>query len=251
MHNRFFIEEKIDNCLGKEIILESITAHIKAFRKKIGEPLLLYDGLGNVYSSKIIKISKKNIGVELLSVKRYSENGIKIFLFLPLITSHIMDQLIARVCELEINGIFPVIAERSVNLKNEKEIRSKLTKWDKIAKGSMVIAGKNFSTAINKPSILTDAFKFAENFDSKLIASPSVNYFLKDYLQTFNFKRNNISIGIFIGPEGDFSSKELRLSREYGFTPVKLSHYIMSTFVASIYFVSNLICFAFSDHNNK
>ena len=249
MHNRFYIEEKIEGYNEKEIVLESISAHIKAFRKKVGDEIKLYDGLGTVYSCKILKIAKKNINIKLISSKKYLENNIKIYLFLPLITSHIMDQLIARVCELGVSNIFPVITERSIKLKNEKEINSKLSKWDKISRGAMIIAGKNFSTAINKPVGLAAAFKSAENFNAKLIASPDADIFLKNYLESLDFKKNDISVGMFIGPEGDFSPSELRLSKEYGFTSVKLSNYIMSTFVASLYSVSNLICFALSDNN--
>ena len=249
MHNRFYIEEKIESYPGKEIVLESISAHVKAFRKKIGDEIRLYDGFGTVYSAKIVKISKKNINIELISSNKYSEDNIKIYLFLPLITSHIMDQLIARVCELGVSNIFPVITERSIKLKSEKEINSKLFKWDKISRGAMIIAGKNFSTAINKPIRLADAFKSAENFNAKLIASPDAVLPLKNYIEGLDLKKDSIIIGIFIGPEGDFSPSELKLSKEYGLTPVRLSNYIMSTFVASIYSVSNLICFAFSDNN--
>jgi 16S rRNA (uracil1498-N3)-methyltransferase len=250
MHNRFYIDEKIDNPSKNDIIIESAAAHIKAFRKKNGDEIELYDGSGSVYSAKILKISKKYVNIELLSFKKYPKNSVNISLFLPLITSHIMDQLVARVCELEVSDIFPVFTERSINLKNEKEIGSKLSKWDKISKGAMLIAGKKFSTAISYPLVLSAAFKSAENFNAKLIASPVADFYLKDYLENFHFKKKDISMGIFIGPEGDFSPYEMQLSKECGFTPVKLSNYIMSTFVASLYSVSNLICFAFSNNNN-
>ncbi len=248
MHNRFYIEEKIDSYyLGKKIALESIAGHVKAFRKQTGAEIMLYDGTGAVFSAKIIDISKRNVNVELLSVKKYPESNIKIYLFLPMVTSHIMDQLISRVCELEISGIVPVVTERSIALKSEKEIISKMSKWDKISKGAMIIAGKNFSTVIRKPVDLPAAFKSVENFDAKLIAVPQANLFLKKYLESFHFKKDGVSIGIFIGPEGDFSYREVALSKEYGFIPVKLTAHIMSTFVASIYSASNLICYAFSD----
>ncbi|MHB8232274.1 MAG: RsmE family RNA methyltransferase [bacterium] len=249
MHNRFFIEEKIESFPLNEIVLESIAGHIKAFRKKIGDEIKLYDGSGNIYFTKILQISKKNISVELISKETHPERNSKIFLFLPLITSHIMDQLLSRVCEMEVSNIFPVITERSINLKNEKEINFKLSKWDKISRGAMILAGKNFSTAINGPVSLAAAFKSANDFNVKLIANPGANLFLKDYLLNLDFKGNGITIAIFIGPEGDFSPSEIQLSKEYGFMPVKLSNYIMSTFVSSIYSVSNLTCFAFSDNN--
>lgn len=248
MHNRFYIEEEVSLYLGKEIALNSITSHIKAFRKKADDEIKLYDGLGNVYFAKIIQISKKSTKVELISKETCTERNAKITLFLPLITSHLMDQLLSRLCEMEISKIFPIVTERSINLKNDKEIDSKLLKWNKISKGACVLAGKSFSTIINKPVSLKDSFGLAANFDIKLIASPNAGIFLKDYLMSTSkdFLSKNFSIGLFIGPEGDFSNRELKLSEEFGLIPVKLSNYIMSTFVASIYFASNITCFAFA-----
>jgi 16S rRNA (uracil1498-N3)-methyltransferase len=247
MHNRFFIEEKIETdgkISGKKIVLESITSHIKAFRKQTGSKILLYDGAGSVFSAVIIEISKRSAVLELSSVDRYTENGPKVNIFLPLITSHIMDQLIARICELEISAVIPVVTERSIILKNRKEIDSKMSKWDKISKGAMIIAGKNFSTKIKEPETLEYAFKAAENYGVKLIAVPKAELYLKKYLESFDFSKKDISMGIFIGPEGDFSASELELSKKYGLTQVKLTDYVMSTFTASIYSVSNLICYS-------
>ena len=249
MHNRFYIEEEISPYLEKEIALSSITDHIKAFRKKADDEIRLYDGLGNVYSAKVIQISKKFTKVKLISKETFSEKKTKINLFLPLITSHLMDQLLSRLCEMEISEIFPVITERSINLKDGKEIDNKLLKWNKISKGACVLAGKAFSTIINKPVSLKDSFRLAANFDIKLIASPNAKMFLKDYLMSKDFLSKNFSAGLFIGPEGDFSGQEIKLSGEFGFIPVKLSNYIMSTFVASMYLVSNLICFALQGEN--
>jgi len=249
MHNRFYIREKIDSCFGDEIVLKSIAGHIKAFRRKIDDNIELYDGSGNVYSAKIVRITQKDINVKLISKKTYPARNAKISLFLPLITSHVMDQIIARVCELEVNNIFPVITERSISLKSEKEINFKLSKWDKISKGAMIIAGKKFSTVVNIPLTLSDSFELVKDFRLKLIAYPKTDVFLKDYLMALDFSLKNISIGIFIGPEGDFSSFEMELSKKYGIMPVKLSNYIMSTFVSSIYSISNLTCFAFSENN--
>ena len=247
MHNRFFIEEKIEadgKIAGKKIVLESITSHIKAFRKQAGSKILLYDGAGTVFSAVITDISKRSTALELLSLHKYTQDGPKINIFLPLITSHIMDQLIARICELEINAVIPVITERSIVLKNRKEIDSKMSKRDKISKGAMIIAGKNFSTAVKEPAVLKDAFKSVENYGVKLIAVPNAGLYLKKYLETFDFNKKDISMAIFIGPEGDFSQSELELSKKYGLTAVKLTDYIMSTFTASIYSVSNLICYS-------
>lgn len=251
MHNRFYIEEEVSPYLGKEIALNSITNHIKAFRKKADDEIKLYDGLGNVYSAKVIQISKKFTKVELISKETFTERNAKITLFLPLITSHLMDQLLSRLCEMEISRIFPVITERSINLKDDKddkELYHKLLKWNKISNGACVLAGKAFSTIINKPVSLRDSFRLAANFDIKLIASPNAKMYLKDYLVSMptDFLSKNFSIGLFIGPEGDFSDRELKLSEEFGLIPVKLSNYIMSTFAASIYFVSNITCFAFA-----
>ncbi len=246
MHNRFFIEEKIatdGKISGKKIVLESVTSHIKAFRKQPGSKILLYDGAGTVFSAIITDISKRSTILELLSADIFTKDAREINIFLPLITSHVMDQLIARLCELEITSVIPIVTERSIVLKNRKEIDSKMLKWDKISKGAMIIAGKNFSTVIKEPMSLEEAFKSAYKYDVKLIAAPNADLYLKKYLESFDFSKKDISVGIFIGPEGDFSKSELEKSKKYGLTHVKLTSHIMSTFTASIYSVSNIICY--------
>ena len=250
MHNRFFIEETIGGHSGNQIVLESITAHVRAFSKKAGDEIKLYDGSGNIYGARILQILKRKTVVELISMESAVRRGAKIHLFLPLLTSHIMDQLIARACELEVGCIFPVITERSINLKSGKEIDFKLSKWNKISMGSMIIAGKAFATSIGRPVSLSGAFRLVENFDAKLIAVPDAPLFLKDFLLSFDLSVENISIAMFIGPEGDFSPDEIDLSRECGLTAVKLSNYIMSTFVASLYAVSNLTCFSLTGNRH-
>ncbi len=251
MHNRFYTEEDIGPYLGKEIALSSITSHIKAFRKKAGDEIRLYDGIGGVYLAKVIQISKKLTQVELISKETCVEKGVNITLFLPIIASHMFGRLLSRLCEMEISKIYPTITERSIDLsaKGNKEKDNKFLKWNRISKGACILAGKNFSTKIGKPISLRDSFELAENFDVKLIASPDAGIFLKDYLllskkpslnQSYP---DNFSVGLFVGPEGDFSNSELKLSDKFDITSVKLSNHIMSTFVASIYFVSNIICF--------
>ena len=53
----------------------------------------------------------------------------------------------------------------------------------------------------------------------------------------FSFKKdikNNKSSCILIGPEGDFTSKEINLSKEYGFNPITLGDNRLRTETAGI-----------------
>lgn len=242
MHNRFFIEDGINIPPGNRFSSQSIASHVKAFRKKAGDDLRLYDGSGNIYNVKIIGVLKKETLLELVSVETVKKPISGADLFLPFITSHVMDQLIARVCELDVGNIFPVFTERSIRLRNDREIESKLSKWNKISKGSMVIAGKNFATSLNRPVTFNEALDISEKSPAKIIAHSEAEIFLKDYLLSFE-RSGDFPVSVFIGPEGDFSPAEIKLAADKGLTSVRLSRTIMSTFVASLYAVSNITCF--------
>ncbi len=245
MHDRFYIENNLnlDEHADKEIEIASITGHLKAFRKKSGDEIRLYDCRGNIYHSVILEISKKYSRLKIFSKEFHAKGALKIHLFLPFIASHLMDRLISRVSELEIASIHPVTTSRSLALKDGAGLAAKMIKWDKISKESCILSGRNYQAKVEMPQSLEDSFKVAGGYDIKLLASPGARVYLKEFLGGLDHKRKVKDIGLFIGPEGDFSPGELKLSEKYGILGIKLSNFIMSTFTASIYFASNIACF--------
>lgn len=287
MHNRFYIEEKLTPELtGKEVLLSSILNHVKAFRMRKYEEIKLYDGYGTVYGGVIKDISKRDIAIKIISCETALEyTAVKISMFLPFIASGSMDLMLSKICELNIDSIYPVITQRSVKIK-AKDTGGKIERWGKISAGAMILSGRSRMTIINNPVTLEESFSSCRFFNIKLIASADSKISLADYLNSnrncakaqsgqnmdapmtehkrmrrrisetddcaipaapfLEDKKDIVNIGFYIGPEGDFTEDELKMAENNGFIKVKLSDSIMSAFTASI-FSASILTFYFFD----
>jgi 16S rRNA (uracil1498-N3)-methyltransferase len=253
MHNRFYVSDILsEDLIGKEVDLPVILNHVKALRLESASEIELYDGSGALYNGIINYISKKNIRVKILSVKHFKEKPVKIHLFLPLIASNLMDVMIAKIAELDIYSIYPIITERCVRHLDSVNFSSKLDRWKKISASSMILSGRNKMTEIASLVSFKEALPLCAAFDIKFIGAISSNKFLKNCLpedlssdsRGINKEGNNaLEIAMFIGPEGDFSDEELKLAEENSFILVKLTDYVMSSFSAAIFSASALVCF--------
>ncbi len=185
MHNRFYINEKLTpELIGEYVSLSLILNHVKAFRMRKYDEIKLYDGYGTVYSGVIKYISKRDVTVEIISCKTALEySPIKISMFLPFIASGSMDLMLSKICELEVQSIYPVIMQRSVKIK-AKDIsnKGKVERWSKISASAMILSGRNRMTIINNPMTLEESFSSCRFFDIKLIASANSKISLADYL---------------------------------------------------------------------
>lgn len=246
MHNRFYVEETLTDALGKETVLNSILNHVKAFRIHINQEIKLYDGSGKIFTGIIKLISKKDIIVEIISFETVQENPVKINLFLPLITSNSMDLMFSKICELNIANIYPIVTKRSIRFK--ENIKNKMERWNKISASACVLAGKSIMTGINAPINFNESLDLCNAYNIKLIAAPAGGIFLTDFLKNYLenesnkiTESNSLNAGIFIGPEGDFTSDELDMAKNSGFGIVKLSNHIMSTFTAALFSASVIV----------
>ncbi|MHB1679298.1 MAG: 16S rRNA (uracil(1498)-N(3))-methyltransferase [bacterium] len=253
MHNRFYVNDLSNELIGKEIDLPLILNHVKALRLNNGSEIKLYDGLGTLCTGIISFISKKNIKAKILSFEKFAEKPVRIHLFLPIIASNLMDIMLAKICELDIYSVYPLITQRSIRHLGSSDSKSKIDRWKKISASSMILSGRNKMTAILSPIDFKEALSLCVKFDIKLIGDLSSNKLLKDYLLNYlslknnlnsnEFQNNYFNISLFIGPEGDFSDEELKLAKEQSFIPVKLADYVMSSFSAATFSASALVCF--------
>ncbi|MHB1693513.1 MAG: 16S rRNA (uracil(1498)-N(3))-methyltransferase [bacterium] len=252
MHNRFYVNDLSNELIGKEIDLPLILNHVKALRLNNGSEIKLYDGSGISCAGIISFISKKNIKVKILSFEKFTEKPVRIHLFLPIIASNLMDIMLSKICELDIYSVYPLITSRCIRHLDSSDSKSKIDRWKKISASSMILSGRNQMTKILHPVDFKEALSLCVKFDIKFIGALSSNKLLKDYLLNHlslnnlnsNESQNNyFNIALFIGPEGDFSDEELKLSEEQSFIPVKLADYVMSSFSAAIFSASVLVCF--------
>ncbi|MDB4040625.1 16S rRNA (uracil(1498)-N(3))-methyltransferase [Methylophilaceae bacterium] len=238
--NRFYHSKSIS--INETIVMDNFSAHhaLKVMRIRSNDQLILFNGDGLDYKGKVVSISKGQVKILIKSKKNIdSESNLKVILLQAITSSDKMDFIIQKTTELGVSEIQPIICERSiVKIKNDK-IEKKLLHWNQVSIAACEQCGRAKIPIIHKPENIT---KYLEKItksekDIKIILSPQATKSLDNIISSSNIDQN---IKVLIGPEGDFTEKELNFSLGKGFLPIKIGPRILRTETAPISILSIL-----------
>jgi len=228
---RFFIPP--GNISGsRALITGSDVDHARrVLRLKEGDSIELRDGSGRVFASKIISLKADSISCEVISSRSArSEPKTKVSLLQSIPKESKMDMIIQKCTELGVSEIIPVQSERSVVRLSEEKKKSRLARWQKIAKEAAEQSGRGIIPRINAILDFNESLKLAGNFDLSVIPwEMEEKTTLKKHLNS-----GVASILIAVGPEGGFSKAEVDKAVEAGFRSVSLGKRILRTETAGI-----------------
>lgn len=219
--HRFFIEQEIPES-GEIKVADNNLIHQwgKVFRFKAGDQVILFEGTGYDYVSEIISLDK-NQGVLKVVEKIQNKNIPKkeIHLFQSIIKKDNFEWVLEKGTELGVSYFHPIISERSEKKNINFERASKIIKEasEQSGRGNLPILGD-----------LIDLKESLSNDFSSVAFHPAGDKFSKD-----DFKNEKI-IGIFIGPEGGWSDRELEIFKEKGVKVLSLGSQILRAETAAI-----------------
>mgnify|MGYP001322352582 CR=1 FL=1 len=149
--NRIYYEKEIK--VNDLIYLnENISRHIKVLRLKVQEKIILFNGNGREFVSKIIKIEKKSVLVNIESYKKINnELSFSITLVQVLPEGSKMDFIIEKAVELGVDNIQPLISDRSVKKIDQNRIKKKMNHWNNIICSASEQSGRNKLVKIFEP----------------------------------------------------------------------------------------------------
>jgi 16S rRNA (uracil1498-N3)-methyltransferase len=191
---RLFFSEKLSaDMIGK---LDKSQSHYltKVMRVKENEVFSLFNKSGE-WEVKILKISKSIVEFQTTKQLRQKENNKELWLAFSPIKSNYQNFMIQKATELGVTKFLPIIFDRTVVRKINKERLEKI-----------VIEASEQSNRINVPTI-----EDAQNLNS-FLKKNSMDLIFTD-LNSNNEKINRSKLTdkpvcIIIGPEGDFSESE-------------------------------------------
>jgi len=212
---------------GDEYIFEPEEARhlLRVLRRKIGDEVHHTDGSGNLFHSVIIDDRDKNCMVRINKVEReYGKRNFHLSIAIaPTKNTARLEWFVEKATEIGINRIIPFIAEHSErrNLSNDR--------LEKVIIAAMKQSVKAYKPILDKPidfeSLLYQEFS-GQKFIGWLGDGTSVS--LRQ-----EYKPGNDAC-ILIGPEGDFSDKEVQLAQERGFVPINLGNSRLRTETAAL-----------------
>lgn len=203
---------------------------IKVLRKQIGDRITFTDGKGTVAFTEIINMSKQECQVQVL--ERQKEVNKRTFCFhlvvAPTKNPDRMEWMVEKAVEIGVEKITFIICERS----ERKHLE--INRMERIA-----IAALKQSSGTYLPEIQLSTFKdYLNSLSHNDSDSCRMIAWCENQDQTPSISEININkkeILLMIGPEGDFTSKEIELSIDFGFQAVKLGKKILRTETAAIY----------------
>ena len=225
---KFFIKK--ENICGNSVtICGGDASHIaKVLRMEAGQHLVLCDGEGTDFDAEITSCTKDEVTLSILeSHPCPTEPALSFVLFQGIPKQAKMDYIIEKCTELGIKTIVPVACERSVaEIKNAHAEEKKLTRWRKIAAESVKQCGRGVIPEVHSVMSVQEAITYSTSLGCTLAAYENERQLpLKE---AFPKEKPN-SIGVFIGPEGGFSDKEIQMFQKSNIPTVTLGRRILRT----------------------
>lgn len=197
---------------------------IKVLRKKDTDILFVTNGLGLLFETEITLASDNKCTVKILAVEKAESS--KFYLHLAVAPTKMNDRyewFLEKATEIGIHEITPIICDRS-----ERKVVN-LERFEKIILTAMKQSNVLFLPKLNEAISFKEFIKH-KNEGLQLIAhcEETDKNSLKSVLKP------NKNVTLLIGPEGDFSEKEIAMALENKYVPVSLGNTRLRTETAAI-----------------
>jgi 16S rRNA (uracil1498-N3)-methyltransferase len=231
---------------GANITITDEKSHylISVLRCHKGDELIIFDGKGDCFKTRIVKVDKREVITEV--IEKFTcdmESPLNIILVQGLIKGEKMDMIVQKTTELGVKKIIPVITKRS-QLRETK----KVTRWRKIAEEAARQCGRSIVTDVQESIRFDDLFQNVPEKKSGLIFYEEAKGTLSETVGILKTKRGEWGgeIYIVIGPEGGFTKEEITLAHNNGLLITCIGKRILRAETAAISAVA-LIQFLLGD----
>ena len=241
--NRFYLDKIIFDQDGILKLPDSNSRQlIQVLRCKVNDQAVIFDGSGFDYKVKIVNITNKICSVKFLEkISLDTDNKIKITIFISLIKQNRFEVALQKCTELGVFAFVPFYSSRSI-FQLDKTSSSvgdnKISRWKSIIQEASEQCGRPDIPRFFDPVSYEIACKKSQDCFSIILWENEEKIKLKSVLQ--NLKGSDHSINIFVGPEGGFSSDEIKLANSIGIKSASLGDLILRSETAAISAISNV-----------
>lgn len=236
---RFFFDPGTRN--GDVVMLspEESKHATKVLRLQTGAEVLLFDGIGSVFSG-IIETSKKRVQVRITGEKEAPAcPDTPVEVYLGILKGEKMDMVVQKCTELGVATVRPFHSSRCQGKLAPAVAEKKLKRWQRI--------GREACKQCYRPELISIAppLDYQELLAAKPQSSPEHQVQLlfweeenEVHLYDVSDIRKATSIQLMLGPEGGFSREEVEVARANGWRTVGLGERILRAETATLTAVS-------------
>ena len=210
---RFFVNQ--EELEGNTLTLTGENAqHAKVLRLKEGEQVLLCDGEGGEALCVVTGFSSGALDVEVLERRNaQTEAAVQVSVYMAFPKADKLEHVIQKATELGAYEIVAFPSSRCVSKPDEKSLKKKLERWQKIAASAAEQSGRGRIPKVLVLGSFAEALERAAKADMPLMFYENEQAVtLKMALSSKPYK----TVSLLTGPEGGLEEKEVTKAREAG-----------------------------------
>lgn len=225
---QFFFDSEA-NFVGNQLFFDKNESRhmVKSLRKKAGDFLQVTNGKGIIFQAKILVADPNQCVAELVQILRENTPFYQLHLAVaPTKNNERYEWLLEKATEIGATQITPIICE------NSERRTVKTERFERIIASAMKQSLRNFLPVLNPPVAFLDFLK--GDLQAHRFIAHCDDFQPKKYLWDLVDAQKAKSALVLIGPEGDFSSQEIKKALELDFQPVSLGDNRLRTETAAL-----------------
>ena len=222
---QLFYNPNLDQSVSQFAFSETESKHIvKVLRKQEGDVLEITNGKGFLFKAEILLADPKKCTAKVVkTTKKHQKMHWLHMVVAPTKNIDRFEWFLEKVTEIGVNEITPIICEHA-----ERKVL-KLPRMEKIMQSAMKQSLRTYLPKLNEP-IPYEEFIKREHKGLLFIAHCHED----EKMELIRRVAPDKDVTVLIGPEGDFSEREVDLAYENGFYPVSLGDARLRTETAAI-----------------
>jgi 16S rRNA (uracil1498-N3)-methyltransferase len=243
--HHFFVTP--DSFNGSAVLLPGTIAHqiANVLRLVAGDHIVLLDNTGWEYEVQTESVSGREVTGKVVS-KRLSrtEPATKIVLYQGVLKTSRFEFILQKGTELGVCSFVPVICERSIIGEMRDVASAKWERWLRIIAEAAEQSERARLPQLQPATTFQHAIEEARGISilaSERARAPGARTLLGRYVavdENGKAPSRPLSVNIFIGPEGGFTSTEISRAQDYGILPASLGPRILRSETAALAMVT-------------
>ncbi len=217
---------------GNRVVLDEFEGRhaVEVMRLKVGDSLTVFDGAGGVAEARLVQAGKRLVEAEVLRFERNIRPEGETTLIQAIPKGKLFEWILEKGVELGVSRIVPLLTERTVVHLEGAERERKREKWERVVIEACKQCGQNWLPEITLPHTFNEALAIAPSALSQVASLYAGAVPLREAvpipLQTDAL--------VWVGPEGDFTPKEMERIIQWGAKPVTLGKIILRVETAAM-----------------
>jgi 16S rRNA (uracil1498-N3)-methyltransferase len=227
------------NISGDTAVLSGTEAGhmLRSLRLSVGDSFHAFDEAGTRYRMRILEATSRSLRAEILeTLPPEPPPAVAVTLLVGLPKADKMDFILEKATELGVARVVPFRSSRTIPRVDPSDAGRKLLRWERVALAAAKQCGSGRVPDVTTVVPFPEALRLAAAQDGKIVFyEGEASFSLKRVLSEMTGAR---SIALVVGPEGGFSTEEVRDAEAAGCRRAGLGSRILRVETAALAVVS-------------